>query len=70
VVDGETDFVVDFRGEIVRVRAKIREVEVCGKIIYEVLLRTTDEERMRNLKKCLKISVIPFLLLLLGSCTT
>jgi len=51
LAEGELDFTVEISGKVVGVRAKVREVEVCGEKIYEILLRTTDEERLRNLRK-------------------
>ncbi len=48
---GELDFTAEWKGRRVRIRIKIREILICGKKIYEVLLRTTEEERIRNLKK-------------------
>ncbi len=48
---GELDFTAEWKGRRVRVRIKIREILICGKKVYEVLLRTTEEERIRNLKK-------------------
>lgn len=51
LAEGEVDFSIEIGGKVIGVRAKVREVEICGEKIYEILLRTTDEERLRNLRK-------------------
>ncbi|WP_202320139.1 PAS domain S-box protein [Archaeoglobus neptunius] len=48
---GSGEFRVEVNGKVFEIRAKIREINICGKRIFEILMRTLDEERLRNLEK-------------------
>ena len=66
LVEGEVDFSAEVNGKVFGVRAKVREIKVCGKTIYEILLRTTDEERLRNLRKTFDDIEYPVLVFVSG----
>lgn len=60
---GEGEVFVEVNNRMFQVRVKVREVNVLGKRVYEVLIRSLTEERVRNLRMIfnnLKYPVIAF----------
>lgn len=66
LLEGAGEITVKLDGKQFNVRLKVREVEILGVKVYEVLTRTLDDERVRNFRKIFSNLKHPAVLVLSG----